>query len=139
FSNLTGKLAGTDADIGETATLTYAVLNAHHQAVATVGGHYGSLTVNSDGTYSYVPSATAINALPEGSYSDTFTVQTADIHGATGTATLTVDVTGANDAPVFNIDNLSVAQLNDERVVVHGLSVADADAAQHETFTLAAA
>ena len=43
---------------------------------------YGTLTVNADGSYSYVPNAAAINALPEGSYADKFTVQTTDVHGA---------------------------------------------------------
>ena len=64
-----------------------------------VAGLYGSLTVNADGTYTYVPNAAAINALHDGSYTDTFTVQTTDVHGAIGSAVLTVDVTGANDTP----------------------------------------
>jgi VCBS repeat-containing protein len=138
FSNLTGKLAGADVDNGEAATLTYAVLDADHHATTTLAGQYGLLTVNSDGSYSYVPDAAAINALPKGSYADTFTVQATDAHNATGTATLTVDVTGANDAPVFNVDQISVTQDSDEHVIVHGLSVTDADAAADETFTLAA-
>ncbi|MCK1547392.1 VCBS domain-containing protein [Bradyrhizobium sp. 179] len=106
FSNLTGQLAGTDSDSGETATLTFAVLNADHHATTTVAGLYGSLTVNPDGSYSYVPNAGAINALSDGSYADIFTVQTTDAHGATGTATLTVDVIGADDAsgPVIDTD-----------------------------------
>jgi VCBS repeat-containing protein len=137
FSNLTGQLVGKDVDSGD--TLTYSVLNADHHATTTVAGHYGALTVNSDGSYSYVPNAAAINALSEGSYPDTFTVQTTDAHGATGTATLTVDVTGVNDAPVINVDQISVTQIRDEQVIVHGLSVTDADAAADETFTIAAA
>ena len=60
---------------------------------------FGSLTVNADGTYTYVPDAAAINALHEGNYTDTFTVQTTDVHGAVGTAVLTVNVNGANDTP----------------------------------------
>ncbi|MGX4774380.1 VCBS domain-containing protein [Bradyrhizobium guangdongense] len=138
FSNLTGKLAGADADSGETATLTYAVLNADHVATATVTGLYGALTVGADGSYSYVPNATAINALSAGHYTDNFTVQTKDVHGATATATLTVDVTGANDSPVFNVDNISVSQPNDDHIVVHGLVVTDPDAAANEIFTLQA-
>ncbi|WP_442868288.1 VCBS domain-containing protein [Bradyrhizobium sp. CCBAU 53415] len=140
FANLTGQLSGTDVDSGETATLSYAVLDADHHAVTTVAGLYGSLTVNPDGSYSYIPDATAIDALPEGCYTDTFAVQTKDAHGATGTATLTVDVTGANDttsAPVINLDQISVSQEGDQ-VFVHGITVSDADAAVDETFTLAA-
>ena len=101
FGNLTGQLVGNDADSGETATLTYAALDAtNHPVTTAVAGLYGSLTVNADGTYSYVANATAINALHVGAYADTFTVQTTDVHGATGTATLTVNITGANDTPV---------------------------------------
>ncbi|UWU93367.1 VCBS domain-containing protein [Bradyrhizobium sp. CB1015] len=139
FSDLTGQLAGTDADSGETATLTYAVLNA--DCHGTARGLYGSLTVNADGSYSYVPNAVAINALAQGSYEDIFTVQTTDAHGATGTATLTVDVTGANDenvAPVINVDQISVTQEGDQ-IFVHGITVSDADAAPDETFALTAA
>lgn len=102
FPDITGTLVGTDADHGETATLKYAVLDATNHAVATVEGHYGSLTVYDDGSYKYVPNAAAINALSEGNQTDTFTVQTTDTQGATGTASFTVNVTGANDAPVIS-------------------------------------
>lgn len=115
FSNLTGQLIGKDVDSGD--TLTYSVLNANADGIAT--GYYGSLTVNSDGSYTYVPNAAAINALSSGDHTDTFTVQTKDAHGATGTATLTVDVHGANDAPVINVDGISVTQDSDEHVIVH--------------------
>lgn len=136
FANLTGQLAGTDADTGETATLHYAVLDGHGQATSTVTGHYGSLTISASGSYTYVPDAASINALPQGSYSDAFTVQLRDVHGAVTTATYTVGVTGADDAPVLNIDNISVTQQDDEKIVVHGLKITDADAAAGETFTL---
>ena len=72
FPNLTGTLIGTDVDSGETGALTYAVLDATSHTVITVAGHYGSLTVNANGTYSYVADATAINALHAGTYADTF-------------------------------------------------------------------
>ena len=138
FSDLTGALAGTDVDSGETATLTYAVLDAQDHVATTVLGLYGSLTVNADGSYSYVPNADAINALSDGSHPDAFTVQTTDAHGATAAETLTVDVTGANDAPVINTDQISISQEGD-LVFVHGLSVTDVDAAVDEPFELAAA
>jgi VCBS repeat-containing protein len=68
FPTLTGILIGTDVDSGETGALTYAVLDATSHTVITVAGHYGSLTVNANGTYSYVADATAINALCAGTY-----------------------------------------------------------------------
>ena len=99
FDNLTGTLAGNDVDHGETASLSYAALDGSSAVNTAVAGLYGSLTVNADGTYTYVPNAAAINALHDGSYTDTFTVQTTDVHGAISSAVLTVDVTGANDTP----------------------------------------
>ncbi|MHC2254502.1 VCBS repeat-containing protein [Bradyrhizobium embrapense] len=140
FSPLTGALHGHDVDDGETATLTYAALNSDHVAVnSPIAGLYGSLTVNPDGTYSYVPDAAAINALAKGSYADTFTVETIDAHGATGTATLTVDVVGANDAPVIHADNISITNNPDGTETISGLTVTDVDAGANESFTLAAA
>ncbi|MHC2466088.1 VCBS domain-containing protein [Bradyrhizobium embrapense] len=140
FSPLTGALHGHDVDDGETATLTYAALNSDHVAVnSPIAGLYGSLTVNPDGTYSYVPDAAAINALAKGSYADTFTVETIDAHGATGTATLTVDVVGANDAPVVHADNISITNNPDGTETISGLTVTDVDAGANESFTLAAA
>ncbi|WP_249797467.1 VCBS domain-containing protein [Bradyrhizobium sp. SHOUNA76] len=140
FSDLTGTLAGHDADTGETATLTYAVLNADHHATATVAGLYGSLTVDHDGNYNYVPNAAAINALPAGSYTDAFTVQTTDAHGATGTATLTVDVTGANDAsgPVIDTTRFQVEHITENsNDIITELAVLDTDAgAAADTFTV---
>ena len=99
FGNLTGTLDGSDVDHGETASLSYAALDGSSAVNTAVAGLYGSLTVNADGTYTYVPNAAAINALHDGSYTDTFTVQTTDVHGAVASAVLTVDVTGANDTP----------------------------------------
>ncbi|MDI3561499.1 VCBS domain-containing protein [Bradyrhizobium sp. Arg816] len=131
FASLTGHLTGADADTGD--TLTYAVLNADSHG--TVAGYYGSLTVNANGSYTYVPNAAAINALSDGPHTDTFTVQTTDAHHATGTATLTVDVTGVNDAPVINVGTMDVTQV-ESQVTVSGLSVTDADA--NETFTVGA-
>jgi VCBS repeat-containing protein len=98
FGNLTGTLVGVDPDSGETATLSYAAA-PNHPVTTAVAGLYGSLTVDANGHYSYVADAAAINALHAGTYADTFTVQTKDVEGAIGTATLTVDVTGANDTP----------------------------------------
>ncbi|UFS89412.1 VCBS domain-containing protein [Bradyrhizobium daqingense] len=140
FSDITGQLAGTDADSGETATLTYAVLNADHHAATTVAGLYGTLTVNADGSYSYVPNAAAINALAAGSYADTFTVQTTDIHGATDTATLTVDVTGADDAggPVINTESFQVEHITENsNEIITDLKITDTDpGAATDTFTV---
>ncbi|UFW49091.1 MULTISPECIES: VCBS domain-containing protein [Bradyrhizobium] len=136
FSDITGTLVGTDADHGETAGLTYAVLDATSHAVTTLAGHYGSLTVNADGCYTYVPDAAAINALSEGNYTDTFTVQTKDAHGATGTASFTVNVTGANDAPVITVESGDSASATTDETnagldLHRTLTLSDVDTADH--------
>lgn len=139
FSPLTGTLHGNDVDHGETATLTYAALNSSHLVVNTaIAGLYGSLTVHPDGTYTYVPDSAAINALGEGTFADTFNVETIDVHGAVGVATLTVDVTGANDAPIIHPDNIGLVQNPDGTETITGLTVTDADAAANENYTLTA-
>ena len=105
FGNLTGALAGTDVDHGETASLSYRALDGGTRRIPRSPALYGSLTVNADGTYTYVPNAAAINALHDGSSTDTFTVQTIDVHGAFATAILTIDVNGANDTPTLAVEN----------------------------------
>ncbi len=105
FSDLTGALDGADRDTGESATLSYAIGDGSGAGLGSQGGSYGTLTVNTDGTYSYAANAAAINALHAGSFTDTFTVQTTDVNGASGTATLTVNITGANDTPTITAED----------------------------------
>ena len=99
FSNSAGTLAGTDRDTG--AALTYGIAGGTVNAgVSTLAGTYGSLSVNiATGAYTYTPNATAINALTANT-TDTFTVSVSD--GAlSSTATYTVNLSAANDAPVL--------------------------------------
>ncbi len=107
FANQTGTLAGSDVDAG--TTLTYGITGGATGGSDVIGsttydiskaGTYGTLYVKSaDGSYVYVPNATAINALTANA-TESFTVSTSD--GAlSGTATLTINVTGADDAPVL--------------------------------------
>ena len=91
---VTGSVATNDSDPddGETATLNY-TLNA---AVA-------GLTLDPDGSYSFDPTHAAYQHLAAGRTIDvvaTYTVT--DAQNATDTATLTITVTGTNDAPVVS-------------------------------------
>ncbi len=92
YADLTGTLDGADLDASD--SLTYGLATGQ----ATTGS-YGSLTVNTNGTYSYVVNAAAVNALPAGPVTDVFNVQVTDSAGVTTVSTLTVNVTGANDMP----------------------------------------
>jgi VCBS repeat-containing protein len=61
---------------------------------------YGDLTVNADGSWTFVPNATA-NALAVGAtVTETVTYTVDDGNGGTDTTTLTVELTGVNDVPV---------------------------------------
>ena len=100
-AGLTGTLSGNDVD-GD--TLSYGI-----QGVTPVGttatqvGDYGTLTVDTvTGAYAYTKNAAAIEALDAGDTdSDVFTVTVSDGDGALVTQTYTVNVSGANDAPII--------------------------------------
>ncbi len=66
-------------------------------------GVYGTLTLNSDGSYSYTADQSVADKLATGqTVTDNFTYTVSDGKGGTDTAQLTVTVTGTNDAPIAN-------------------------------------
>src|SRR6185369_8019497 len=74
-------------------------------------GTYGSLTIGSDGSWSYAldNSDPDTQALAQGAaVSDVFSYTVTDEHGATSTANLTISITGTNDAPVASADSNAV-------------------------------
>ena len=93
----------TDADsslgLGETKAVS--AINGNSANVGrAVSGIYGSVVINSDGSYTYtldnVDADT--NALASGQVAtDTFSYTVVDAHGAAGTTTLTISITGSND------------------------------------------
>jgi VCBS repeat-containing protein len=89
-----------------------AVGGVAEQVGTTVTGTYGSVTINSDGSYSYTlddSAGSAADHLAQGDHvTDTFTYTATDEHGATSTATLTINITGTNDAPVAVADIAAV-------------------------------
>ncbi|MCC6075478.1 beta strand repeat-containing protein [Pseudomonas sp. GCM10022188] len=106
FNNVSGSLSTVDRDAGETATYAIDVAgvvtgsfvigeNTYQQKLA---GSYGTLYLSSAGAYLFVPLDTAIEAL-EANDSESFTLMVTDGSGATDSATLTINLTGAQDAP----------------------------------------
>ena len=94
-SVLTGSLSASDVDASDTLTFSLAGGGAPN---------HGSVTINADGTYSYVPGA-ALQSLAQGeTQTDSFTYQVDDGNGGTSTATVTITINGANDAPVAVAD-----------------------------------
>ena len=102
-SNATGNVLTNDTDVDTGDSRTVSALSGGAVGSASAGA-YGSLTLNADGTYTYVVNNAnpAVNALrtAANTLNDTFTYTVRDAGGATSTATLTITIQGANDAPV---------------------------------------
>nr|WP_255303161.1 VCBS domain-containing protein [Cobetia sp. 5-11-6-3] len=79
---------------------------------ATVTGDYGTLTLNSDGSYTYVLDTTKTQSLAEGEPAeDVFTYVLEDSDGDTSSTTLTINITGSADTvPVITLADKEVTE-----------------------------
>jgi VCBS repeat-containing protein len=119
---------------GDAGTVVYGHFNTATAGVVggTTQGAYGTLTLNSDGSYTYTldNNDPDTQALTQGqAVSDIFTYEVSDASGATSTATLTIAVTGANDSPVLAdvAANASYTEDAAATVLSSGLTVTDVD------------
>ncbi|WOI25590.1 VCBS domain-containing protein [Cobetia amphilecti] len=85
---------------------------------ATVTGDYGTLTLNSDGSYTYVLDTTKTQSLAEGEPAeDVFTYVLEDSDGDYSSTTLTINITGSADAvPVITLADKEVTEATGETV-----------------------
>jgi large repetitive protein len=114
---LAGRLTATDVD-GDALTF----------GLAPGGGpQHGTLTILPDGSYTYIPSANYNGA-------DTFTYTVNDGKGGTTTATLSVNVTPVNDAPVAQFQT---ANATEDTALTGQLAATDVDG-DALTYSLAA-
>ncbi|MCG7968644.1 MAG: VCBS domain-containing protein [Candidatus Thiodiazotropha taylori] len=112
---VTGQLRASDVDLADGATLSF-----------TTSSEVDGLTLNEDGSYSF--DASTYQSLGEGEteFLEVPVVVTDD-QGATAETTLTITVTGTNDAPVAEVQQASV----EEGVLVKGrLKAGDVDLAE---------
>jgi VCBS repeat-containing protein len=120
----------TDAD-GDSLVVTNAGLHVTLR---------GSLTLNQDGSYSYLlnNSAPLVNELKAGeTTTDTFAYSISDNNGGTDDAELVITITGTNDAPTgTTLLNAKVAENSASGTVVGIFVAADPDAGDDWTFTL---
>ncbi|WP_165672167.1 retention module-containing protein [Metapseudomonas otitidis] len=113
FADIKGQLTATDVDDTQ---LTWS---------GSGKGAYGELTVNADGTYTYVVDAQAVNGLQDGEQaSDSFVVTVRDPSGASDTRVITINFNGANDAPIATA---SSADVTEDQTVSGTLQASDAD------------
>lgn len=99
-----GNVLGNDTD-PESDPLTVTGFSiAGESGTFTIGTPYvitgkGTLTLNANGTYSFVPASNYTGAIP------VITYTISDGNGGTDTATLTLTMSATNDAPIANPDN----------------------------------
>ncbi len=101
----TGNVLTNDSDVDAGTVLTVANTGSYT-------GTYGSLTLQANGSYSYAlnNSSSAVQSLRAGQQvSDVFTLQTTDGIG-TVASSLTLNITGANDAPIMQADVAAVSE-----------------------------
>ncbi len=112
-SNGTGNVLTNDTDVdssgnGETKAVNGVAAGAVGAAAGNVGvavtGNYGSVSIASDGSYTYTIDNTnaTVQALRTSgqTITDLFTYRVVDSGGLTSLATLTVTIQGANDNPI---------------------------------------
>jgi VCBS repeat-containing protein len=96
----------TDPDVGDTKTVTAVKFGTVSGTLgAALPGAHGNLVLNTTGGFTYTVNETdaAVQALRQSTdtLTDVFTYTTRDMASATSSATLTITVHGANDAPVL--------------------------------------
>lgn len=107
--------AGVDAFSDITGTLTASDATPNGQVFSGGGtSDYGDLTVAANGDFTFAPNVAAINALVGGATQTlTFAVNVTDDGGLSSSKDLTIDLVGANDAPLItNVSgDLAIAEI----------------------------
>ncbi|MBI5276957.1 MAG: type I secretion C-terminal target domain-containing protein, partial [Burkholderiales bacterium] len=107
---------GQDTDPEQQTLTVTAVAGSGANVGQPVAGLYGSITINADGTYTYVPSNAAQGLNGGQTVTDVFTYSISDGFGGTSSSTVTITVQGVNDAPTADNDTIPVPK-NGNRVL----------------------
>jgi hypothetical protein len=90
-----------DTSLNDTVSTNDSDVDGDKLTCALVGPALAGLTFNSDGTFTYTPAADANGTV-------SFTYKASDGNGGSDNATVTINVTPVNDAPVAKDDSFSV-------------------------------
>ncbi len=107
-----GVLANdADVDAGDTKVVTAVAFGATNGTLNSgLTGTYGTLTLRSDGSYTYLPTTAAAQALARfQTATETFSYTMRDAGGLTSSSTLTFTITGTNDDITTPLQNLSTS------------------------------
>ncbi|WP_343672878.1 tandem-95 repeat protein, partial [Chitinophaga sp.] len=104
-TELDSQVTATDLD-GDAITFAKATNPAH-----------GTVTVNSDGTYKYIPTTGYVGT-------DVFTVTVSDGNGGSSTITVNITVKKVNHDPVGGVVNVTI---NEDALLTSSVSATDAD------------
>ena len=103
-----GVLANV-TDINSNGSLTVSSVNGSSADVGVaVAGDFGALTLNADGSYTYVNSNPGAVTSAHGVAEDTFNFTISDGQGDTASSSLTVLITSANEALLTGTSNSTV-------------------------------
>jgi len=131
--NVTPGTAGQDSDVDGSFSVTGVAAGTPASAVGNVGsdvaGSYGSVVIHADGSYTYtidnsLPATQALAA--NQTRNETFTYTITDDQGATASTTLTIAVTGSNDAPTITAPATMTVD-EDTALPLNDIHVADVD------------
>ncbi|WP_222839678.1 VCBS domain-containing protein, partial [Pseudomonas lini] len=127
LSSASVTLTETDAALTTDGTLTISDVDSAATFVAQSGtaGSYGQFSIGTDGAWSYVADSVHNEFAAGTTYTDTFSVSSAD-----GTLTsVTVQILGSNDAAVLSADIANLSETNAPLTTNGSLTISDVDSA----------
>jgi Bacterial Ig domain/Lectin C-type domain/FG-GAP-like repeat len=123
----------TDIDLDDTLTITQVNGLALNPGTSVTLGSKAKLTLNANGTFTYNPSG-QFNWLGVGQQTqESFTYTVTDNQGSTRNETVTLTITGVNDGPVANLDNVTT---NEDASTTIAVLNNDRDADQGDVITI---
>ncbi|TSD13502.1 hypothetical protein DP107_11795, partial [Haloglomus irregulare] len=126
----------SDPDAGDTLSFDSIDGTSFSDGTPVTLGSGATVTVDSDGSWTYDPNGQYESFDSGDSTTDTFTYTVADSDDDTAQGTVTVSITGVNDAPTaISLTSTTVAQSGGTDAVIGSLSATDADDSSH-TFSL---
>ena len=115
-TTLTVTKANTGASFVSGSASAVAASSTSSSNATTLTGSYGDLSIGANGSYAYTVnnSNSTVQALASSAntLTDSFSYEVTDVVGQTSTATLTVTIQGANDAPVAAANSNQTGTLN---------------------------